>query len=41
MPAQLWHIAVTVSWPGVAGSDRTIALSTVRLAARPVTTLTP
>ncbi|HEY2864992.1 MAG TPA: prepilin-type N-terminal cleavage/methylation domain-containing protein [Casimicrobiaceae bacterium] len=40
MPVQLWHIAVTVAWPGVAGSDRTIALSTVRLAARPLTALT-
>jgi general secretion pathway protein I len=34
MPVRLWRIAVTVSWPGVAGSDRSIALATVRLAAR-------
>ncbi|HKW81860.1 MAG TPA: prepilin-type N-terminal cleavage/methylation domain-containing protein [Casimicrobiaceae bacterium] len=34
MPVQLWRIAVTVSWPGPAGNDRSIALSTVRLAAK-------
>ena len=37
MPARLWRIAVTVSWPGVAGSDRSIALATVRLAAKELT----
>jgi general secretion pathway protein I len=37
MPVRLWHIAVKVSWPGVAGSDRSIALATVRLAARELT----
>ena len=34
MPVRLWHIAVTVRWPGVAGSDRSIALATVRIAPR-------
>jgi len=28
---------VTVNWPGVAGSDRSIALATVRLAAKELT----
>jgi general secretion pathway protein I len=37
MPMRLWRIAVTVSWPGVAGSDRSIALATVRLAAKELT----
>jgi general secretion pathway protein I len=37
MPVRLWHIAVTVRWPGVAGSDRTIALATVRIAPRELT----
>ena len=37
MPVRLWRIAVTVSWPGVAGSDRSIALATVRLAAKELT----
>jgi general secretion pathway protein I len=37
MPVRLWRIAVTVSWPGLAGSDRSIALATVRLAPRELT----
>jgi general secretion pathway protein I len=37
MPVRLWRIAVIVSWPGVAGSDRSIALATVRLAAKELT----
>jgi general secretion pathway protein I len=37
MPVRLWRIAVTVSGPGVAGSDRSIALATVRLAAKELT----
>ena len=37
MPMRLWRIAVNVSWPGVAGSDRSIALATVRLAAKELT----
>jgi general secretion pathway protein I len=37
MPVRLWRIAVTVSWPGVAGGARSIALATVRLAARELT----
>lgn len=37
MPVRLWRIAVTVSWPGIAGSDRSIALATVRLAPKELT----
>lgn len=37
MPVRLWRIAVTVSWPGVGGNDRSVALATVRLAAKEVT----
>jgi general secretion pathway protein I len=37
MPVRLWRIAVTVSWPGVAGIDRSIALATVRLAPKQLT----
>jgi general secretion pathway protein I len=37
MPLRLWRIAVSVSWPGSAGSDRSIALATVRLAAKELT----
>ncbi len=37
MPVRLWRIAVTVSWPGMAGSDRSIALATVRLAPKELT----
>jgi general secretion pathway protein I len=31
---QLWRIVVEVRWPGNAGNDRTIALTTVKAAAR-------
>jgi len=34
MPVRLWRLGVTVRWPGIAGNDRSVALSTVRLAAR-------
>lgn len=37
MPVRLWRIAVTVSWPGVAGSDRSIDLATLRLAPKELT----
>jgi general secretion pathway protein I len=37
MPVRLWRIAVIVTWPGIAGSDRSIALATVRLAAKELT----
>ena len=30
----LWRIAVTVSWPGTLGNERSIALATVRLASK-------
>ncbi len=29
---RLWRIAVSVSWPGTLGNERSVALSTVRLA---------
>jgi general secretion pathway protein I len=32
MPVRLWKLAVTVTWPGTPGSDRIVALSTVRIA---------
>ena len=32
MGVRLWRLGVTVRWPGAAGSDRTIALSTQRVA---------
>ncbi len=32
----LWHIAVTVTWPGTLGNERSIALSTVRMATKQV-----
>ncbi|HWZ71860.1 MAG TPA: type II secretion system protein [Casimicrobiaceae bacterium] len=34
MPVRLWKLAVTVTWPGTASSERSVALSTVRLAAK-------
>ena len=34
LPLRLWQIGVTVSWVGTAKSDRTIALSTLRLATK-------
>jgi general secretion pathway protein I len=32
MAVSLWRLAVTVTWPGAPGSQRSIAMSTVRLA---------
>ena len=32
MAVRAWRIAVTVSWPGTAGSDRSVSLSSVRIA---------
>jgi len=32
----LWRIAVTVTWPGTLGGERSVALSTVRLANKQV-----
>jgi general secretion pathway protein I len=32
MAVRAWRIAVTVRWPGVAGSERSVSLSTVRVA---------
>jgi general secretion pathway protein I len=40
MAIRIWRLAVTVRWPGVAGSERSIALATMRVAARELT-LTP
>lgn len=37
MPVRLWRIAVTVSWPGAGGNDRSVALATARLAPKEVT----
>ncbi len=34
MAVSLWRLAVTVTWPGAPGSERSIALSTVRLAVK-------
>ena len=34
MAVRLWKLALTVTWPGTAGSERSVALSTVRLAAK-------
>ncbi len=34
MAVRLWKLAVTVAWPGTAGNERSVALSTVRLAAK-------
>lgn len=33
---RLWQIAVTVSWPGTLGNQRTVSLATVRLASKVV-----
>jgi general secretion pathway protein I len=38
MPVRLWRLAVTVRWPGVAGSERSIALATMRVATRELVT---
>jgi general secretion pathway protein I len=32
MAVRAWRIAVTVRWPGTAGSDRSVSLSSVRVA---------
>ena len=32
VPVRLWHLVVTVSWPGTPGSERSIVLATTRLA---------
>jgi hypothetical protein len=34
MAVRVWRIAVTVRWPGTAGSDRSVSLSTVRVAVK-------
>jgi hypothetical protein len=32
LPMRLWRLTVTVTWPGAPGSQRSLAVSTVRLA---------
>jgi general secretion pathway protein I len=32
LPMRLWRLTVTVTWPGAPGSERSLAISTVRLA---------
>ena len=32
LPARLWHVTVTVTWPTDRGRERSLALSTVRMA---------
>ena len=34
MTVRLWKLAVTVTWPGTAGGERSVALSTMRLAGK-------
>lgn len=34
MAVRLWRLAVTVTWPGTPGNDRSVALSTVRIAVK-------
>jgi general secretion pathway protein I len=34
MPVRLWKLAATVTWPGAPGSERSVALSTVRIAVK-------
>ena len=34
MPVLLWNLAVTVTWPGAPGSERSVALSSVRIAVK-------
>jgi len=34
MAVRLWKLAVTVTWPGAPGNERSIALSTVRVAVK-------
>ena len=41
MAIRLWRLAVTVTWPGVAGNERSIALATMRVAARELKPGTP
>jgi general secretion pathway protein I len=37
MQVRLWRFGVTVHWPGTGGNDRSVALSTVRLAPKDLT----
>jgi general secretion pathway protein I len=37
MAIRLWRLAVTVRWPGVAGSERSIALATLKVTPRELT----
>ena len=32
LPMTLWRVSITVSWPGAGGNQRSISLSTVRMA---------
>jgi general secretion pathway protein I len=34
MAVRLWKLAVTVTWPGTPGNERSVALSTVRIAVK-------
>jgi len=34
MAIRLWRLAVTVRWPGVGGSERSLALATLKVAPR-------
>ena len=34
MPAKLWRLVLSVRWPGVSGSERSIVLTTLRVAVR-------
>jgi general secretion pathway protein I len=34
MAVRLWKLAVTVTWPGTPGNDRSVALSTLRIAVK-------
>ena len=34
MGVRLWRLGITVRWPGAGGNDRTIALSTQRVAVK-------
>lgn len=36
LPMRLWHLTVTVTWPADGGGQRTLALSTVRMAMKPL-----
>ena len=37
MPSRLWRLAVSVRWPGAPGSERSVELTTLRLAAKELT----